>query len=90
MFASKSLVEHLFRGAVGLSAFAFSALLGPTHPWVALALVPFALVALRGCPLCWTIGLFQTALARLRGISAGRACADGRCAVGTSLSADAR
>ena len=83
-FASKSLVEHLFRGAVGLSAFAFSAVLGPDHPWIALALVPVALFALRGCPLCWTIGLFQTAFARLRGINAGRACADGRCAVGTS------
>lgn len=45
MFASKSLVEHLFHGAVGLSAFAFSAVLGPDHPWIALALVPGALVA---------------------------------------------
>ncbi len=80
MFASKSLVEHLFRGAVGLSAFAVSALIAADHPWVALGLVPLALVALRGCPMCWTIGLFQTALARLRGISAGRVCADGRCA----------
>jgi hypothetical protein len=79
MFASKSLPEHLVRGVAGMAAGALAAFLAPAHPLVALALVAFALVALRGCPTCWTIGLVQTVVARARGAPARRACAFGRC-----------
>jgi hypothetical protein len=81
MFASKSLVEHVVRGVVGLAAFAFAAMVAPAHPLLALAAVPLALVALRGCPMCWTIGLAQTVAAKLRGASRTDTCVDGRCAV---------
>ncbi|HTN85859.1 MAG TPA: hypothetical protein VL242_19300 [Sorangium sp.] len=67
MFASKSLVEHVARGLLGFGALTASALLAPTSPWAALALLPVALVALRGCPMCWTLGLLQTVMARARG-----------------------
>ena len=80
MFASKSLVEHVLRGAIGLGAFALAGVLAPQHPLLALALLPGALVALRGCPMCWTVGLVQTAFVTLRGRPASARCVDGRCA----------
>lgn len=76
-FASSSLPRHLARGTIGfgaaVAAFALFPWLGP----VALLLLPVGLVALRGCPMCWTIGLIQT-------ISRGRvqrACVDGQCRI---------
>ncbi len=74
-FAGKSVPRHLARGLIGfgliIGSIALTPLLGP----VALAAAPFGLVALRGCPVCWTIGLAQT-------ISRGRLqreCAGGVC-----------
>jgi hypothetical protein len=64
-FASKSVPRHLARGAVG-----FGLIVG------SIALVPVAgLIAFRGCPTCWMMGLAQT-------VSRGRLerrCADGVC-----------
>jgi hypothetical protein len=64
-FASDSLPRHLARGAIGFgtigAAFGLAAAVSP----LALLLAPVGLVALRGCPMCWTVGLMQT-------ISAGR------------------
>jgi hypothetical protein len=81
MFASQNLLIHLSRGVVGLGSFAGSMVLNPTHPLFSLALIPFGLVALRGCPMCWTIGLFETVAAKIAGRSAPNACVDGRCAL---------
>lgn len=81
MFASKSIGEHLLRGALGAAALAAAVLLAPAHPLPAMVLVPLALVALRGCPMCWTVGLAQTVTAKLRGAPAGDACLDGTCAL---------
>lgn len=59
-FASRSVREHLVRGALGLpllvAAFALIPLTGPV---VLLLAVP-AVVLLRGCPTCWALGLVQT------------------------------
>ena len=30
------------------------------HPWLSLGAGVAALVALRGCPMCWTVGLVET------------------------------
>lgn len=81
MFASKSIVEHLARGAAGLGALAAFVVLAAAHPWLSLPLIPLALVALRGCPMCWTVGLVQTVLARLQGKASSGPCIDGSCAV---------
>ena len=81
MFASKTILEHLFRGAIGLGAFASAVALTPTHPWLSLAMVPLALVTLRGCPLCWTMGLVQTVLAKVQGKSTEGLCVDGSCSI---------
>ena len=61
MFASKSIPEHLARGAIAV-----------------------ALVFLRGCPTCWTVGLVQTVIARLRGKATTAFCVDGRCSLAAS------
>ncbi|WP_438022182.1 hypothetical protein [Sorangium sp. So ce233] len=96
MFASKSLVEHVARGLLGLGAFAASALLAPAHPWAALALLPVGLVALRGCPMCWTLGLIQTVMARVaraRGVRPEgpcRPCHAERCAPSLTDGSSAR
>ncbi|MBT2206725.1 MULTISPECIES: hypothetical protein [Actinomadura] len=85
-FASTSLPRHLLRGAVGfgalIAAFALIPLLGPAT----LLLAPLGLLALRGCPTCWTIGLIQT-------ISRGRlqrTCNNGRCELTTAGDARSR
>ncbi|MFE5806732.1 hypothetical protein OG444_12585 [Streptomyces sp. NBC_01232] len=74
-FASSSVPRHLVRGAIGfgslIGAFALLPLYGP----LTLLLAPVGVLALRGCPMCWAIGLAQTlSRGRLR-----RECTDGRC-----------
>jgi hypothetical protein len=74
-FASSSLPRHLARGAVGFGGIGGGLALLPVMGIAALVLVPVGLIALRGCPMCWTMGLVQT-------LSAGRVrreCVDGRC-----------
>ena len=58
MFASKNLFMHLTRGAVGfgLIFLAFTT----AQVWLTIPLFLGGLVALRGCPMCWTIGLIET------------------------------
>jgi hypothetical protein len=74
-FASASLGRHLARGAIGFGGVIGGLALIPVLGMAALVLVPIGLVALRGCPMCWTMGLIQTLSAgRLR-----RECVDGQC-----------
>ncbi len=64
MFASPTIREHLARGAVGFGTLAAAVILartpglGPAVGSAALALQ--ALLVLRGCPACWTVGLVET------------------------------
>jgi hypothetical protein len=74
-FASATLGRHLVRGLAGfgLVAAAFG-LLGVVGP-LSFALLPLGLLALRGCPMCWTLGLVELlSRGRLR-----RSCEDGQC-----------
>ena len=64
-FASASLAEHLLRGMLGFGALIAALLSGTEYPLAALALFVLALLVMRGCPSCWTIGLIGTC--RLRG-----------------------
>lgn len=83
-FASKTLREHFLRGALGIAAFVAVPSAATVHPLLGLAFVPVAMLLLRGCPLCWTVGLVQTlvrsAKAKAQGRSIDTACRDGRCA----------
>lgn len=80
MFASKTMTEHVARGVVGLGALSVAVRLQQTDAWLTLLLIPLALVALRGCPMCWTVGLLQTAFAKLSGRTSAQVCVDGSCA----------
>lgn len=74
-FAGKSVPVHLARGIIGFGLLAGSVALIPILGLFSLLLLPMGVVALRGCPACWAIGLAQT-------ISRGRlerSCADGHC-----------
>jgi hypothetical protein len=66
MFASNTLSEHILRGTIGLGALWIAVAITEGHPWGSLALGAVVLVAFRGCPICWTIGLFETAGQRWR------------------------
>ena len=61
MFASNTLIEHVLRGAIGIGALWLAVAIAATHPWSSFALGAVVLIAFRGCPICWTIGLFETA-----------------------------
>ncbi|MGW0885718.1 hypothetical protein [Streptomyces sp. NPDC002671] len=74
-FASKSVPRHLARGAIGFGLIIGSTGLVPVAGPAALLAAPLALIAFRGCPTCWMIGLAQT-------ISRGRLarqCVEGVC-----------
>ncbi|MFD7630108.1 hypothetical protein ACFV7Q_29485 [Streptomyces sp. NPDC059851] len=74
-FASTSVPRHLARGAIGFGLVIGSICLVPVVGPAALLAAPLALVAFRGCPTCWMVGLVQT-------VSRGRLerrCADGVC-----------
>ena len=74
-FASTSLPRHLVRGVVGFGSLIAAFALIPAVGLLSLLLLPIGVLALRGCPMCWTIGLLQT-------ISRGRlerTCENGTC-----------
>ncbi|WP_174187434.1 hypothetical protein [Nocardia barduliensis] len=74
-FASASVPRHLVRGVVGFGALIGAIAFLPVLGAFSLLLAPAGLLALRGCPTCWVIGLMQTvSRGRLR-----RSCVDGRC-----------
>ena len=81
MVASKNIPAHLARGAIGIGAFVVATSLGPQHPGLSLGAIAVALVFLRGCPTCWTMGLMQTVIARVRGKPTTGFCVDGRCSL---------
>ncbi|WP_280299196.1 hypothetical protein [Nocardia abscessus] len=74
-FASASVPRHLVRGVVGFGALIGAIAFMPVFGAFSLLLAPAGLLALRGCPTCWAIGLMQT-------VSRGRlqrSCDDGQC-----------
>jgi hypothetical protein len=60
MFASKTIVAHLVRGLIAGALIAWALILQSTEPVFAVAAGAAAVVAMRGCPLCWIMGLFET------------------------------
>ena len=62
MFKSRSVVPHLVRGIAGFGFLYIVLHYGPGLGWWTLAPAAAALVCLRGCPMCWTVGLIETVL----------------------------
>jgi len=66
MFGSAFLGAHMMRGAVAAALLAWAIFHQTSHPWLSLGAGVAALVALRGCPMCWTVGLVETLSQRWR------------------------
>lgn len=60
LFAARTLTGHLIRGAVALALLYLAFEQQHSHPVAASFAGLLALVAMRGCPICWTIGLAET------------------------------
>lgn len=58
--ASGSVREHLFRGAVGLTAAIVAIVLAAAVGPISLVLLLVTVFAWRGCPTRWTVGLLGT------------------------------
>jgi hypothetical protein len=65
LFATRTLSGHLLRGAVAFALLYLALAQGHEHPWRAVAAALAALAAMRGCPMCWAIGLVETLQQRL-------------------------
>ena len=70
MFGSASLGAHLMRGTAAAALLAFAIAHQTTQPWLSLGAGVAALVALRGCPMCWAVGLIETLSRGGRGATA--------------------
>jgi hypothetical protein len=66
IFASTSLGAHLLRGAVAFTMLAWGIVNQEAVPLLALGAGVVALVAFRGCPMCWSVGLVETIRQKLR------------------------
>jgi hypothetical protein len=60
LFASSSLSEHLLRGIIGIALLWVAIEIAAEQPWASLGLGVLMIIAFKGCPVCWTIGLFET------------------------------
>jgi hypothetical protein len=60
MYGSAFLGAHLMRGAAAAVLLVWAVAHQSAHPWLSLGAGVAALVALRGCPMCWTVGLVET------------------------------
>lgn len=66
LFASRTVTRHLLRGVLGAGLFAVAMAAAAPHPALALAAAAGGIAALRGCPMCWTVGLCETVVHRVR------------------------
>lgn len=72
-FASRTVTRHMARGVVGAILIAMVVGRAPNQPVLTLMAALGALVAFRGCPMCWSVGLVETVLRRHRdGIASRR------------------
>ena len=63
-FASQTLLGHLLRGAVAIELLIW-AFTHQSHTALSFLAAIGALIAFRGCPICWTIGLVETVLQKI-------------------------
>jgi hypothetical protein len=59
-FASKTLTHHLLRGGAAAGLIALAIEINRELPLLAVVAGIAAIIALRGCPMCWTVGLCET------------------------------
>ena len=66
LFATRTLSGHLLRGLLAAGLLYLALTRRQDHPLRAMAAALAALAAMRGCPMCWTIGLVETLQQRFR------------------------
>ena len=71
IFASESVFGHLIRGAIGIALVVWAVRNQGTQPGLAIAAGLCALVAFRGCPMCWTVGLIETITYKMKAMHRG-------------------
>ncbi len=59
-FGSRNLTAHLTRGLSAATLLVSAALTRVAHPYLAICALMLALVLMRGCPVCWCVGLCDT------------------------------
>ncbi len=60
IFGNRSLGMHLLRGIAAAAAL-WGSLSTVDHSWLpSLILMPIALWMFKGCPMCWTVGVFES------------------------------
>ena len=60
LFATETLRGHVIRGALAFALFYIAIKQQHLHPVASSLAGLLALVVMRGCPVCWTIGLAET------------------------------
>jgi hypothetical protein len=65
-FASNSTSMHLLRGGAAAALFTVAVKVADTQPFLSIVAGIGAIIMLRGCPMCWTMGLIATVRQRLR------------------------
>jgi hypothetical protein len=73
------IVAHLVRGAIAAVLIVLALSTAQDHLWLAISAGVLAMVAMRGCPACWTLMLFVTIADAigLTGASSSIACSSG-------------
>lgn len=65
-FGNRTIGLHLLRGVLGVAAlYVWFSMAGRTI-WPSLVLLPAGLYLLKGCPMCWTVGLIETVVMTVR------------------------
>ena len=66
MFASRTIAAHMLRRVIGGALIAWALLRQSSEPASAVVAGVVAVAAMRGCPMCWTIGLLETIAEKMR------------------------
>jgi hypothetical protein len=69
MFGSTSIAAHLTRGVIAAALIAWAVIDQSSNPAFAVIAIALAIVAMRGCPMCWVLGLVETVGNRMRPFS---------------------
>ena len=60
VFGNRTIAIHLLRGVLGILALYGSFSTMNETIWPSIILLPAAIFLLKGCPMCWTMGLIET------------------------------
>ena len=60
VFGNRTLLVHLAKGAGGFAALGLALATMDATPLPSVVLLPVSLYLLRGCPVCWAIGVLET------------------------------